>query len=130
MRLKINDASELPLYQQIHDQIILGLAMSTLQANEPLPSVRQLADELEINMLTVAKSYQLLKAEGYLVSDRRRGTRVAANFKADSEFSEKLQKQLKLLLAAAKIRGLEESAVQKMVTTIYADFVKGDSKHG
>lgn len=122
MRLRIDVASEVPLYQQIHDQIILGLAAGALQPSEPLPAVRQLADELNINMLTVAKGYNLLKAEGYLISDRRQGTRVAATFQADAVFMQTLQTQLHLLTAAAKIRGLSATEVQHLVTEQYHEF--------
>ncbi|MFC6171066.1 GntR family transcriptional regulator [Loigolactobacillus jiayinensis] len=122
MLLKIDVASTVPLYQQIHDQIILGLASGQLQPDEALPAVRQLADELAVNMLTVAKGYNLLKAEGYLISDRRQGTRVAANFQADAVFMQALQEQLHQLTAAAKIRGLDVKDVQELVAAQYQSF--------
>lgn len=122
MLLRIDVASEVPLYQQIHDQIILGLAAGTLQPGETLPAVRQLADELNVNMLTVAKGYNLLKTEGYLISDRRQGTRVATDFQVDTVFKQALQNQLHLLIAAAKIRGLSVEAVQRLVAEQFRAF--------
>ncbi|RRG05485.1 MAG: GntR family transcriptional regulator [Lactobacillus sp.] len=126
MRLRIDVASEVLLYQQIHDQIILGLAAGALRPGEALPAVRQLADELNVNMLTVAKGYNLLKSEGYLISDRSQGTRVAADFQADTIFMQALQTQLHLLTAAAKIRGLSVQDVQQLVTEQYRGFTKGE----
>lgn len=122
MLLRIDVTSEVPLYQQIHDQIILGLAAGTLQPGETLPAVRQLADELNVNMLTVAKGYNLLKTEGYLISDRRQGTRVATDFQVDTVFKQALQNQLHLLIAAAKIRGLSVEAVQRLVAEQFRAF--------
>ncbi|MFD1319278.1 GntR family transcriptional regulator [Loigolactobacillus zhaoyuanensis] len=126
MRLRIDAASTVPLYQQIHDQIILGLAAGELRPDETLPAVRQLADELNVNMLTVAKGYNLLKTEGYLISDRRQGTRVAADFQADKLFMQSLQEQLHLLTAAAKIRGLSVAELQQIITTQYQGFEQGE----
>ncbi|KRK84189.1 GntR family transcriptional regulator [Loigolactobacillus coryniformis] len=122
VQLRIDMSSEVPLYQQLHDQIILGLATGKLQPGEALPSVRQLADELNINMLTVAKGYNLLKAEGYLISDRRRGTHVATTFQSDDVFMRTLQAQLHLLVAASKIRGLSEQTVKDLVIAQYCEF--------
>ncbi|MFD0897090.1 GntR family transcriptional regulator [Loigolactobacillus binensis] len=127
MLLRVDAASTVPLYQQIHDQIILGLAGGGLRPGETLPAVRQLADELNVNMLTVAKGYNLLKAEGYLVSDRRQGTRVAADFQADAVFQQELATQLRLLIAAAKIRGIAAPELQQMITAQYQAF--GGKQH-
>ena len=59
------------------NQIILGIATSRLQEGDTLPSVRQMADTIGINMHTVNKAYTLLKQEGFVSIDRRRGAVVA-----------------------------------------------------
>ncbi|NLJ94891.1 MAG: GntR family transcriptional regulator [Clostridiaceae bacterium] len=77
MIIKVDLISEVPIYQQIRDQIVVGIANGKLEPGERLPSVRQLADDLGINHMTVNKAYTLLKQEGMLVSNRREGTKVA-----------------------------------------------------
>lgn len=77
MILEIDPHSEEPIYLQLRKQIIIGIARGELQPNEQLPTVRQFADELGVNTMTVSKGYQLLREEGYLITDRRKGTLVA-----------------------------------------------------
>ena len=65
MVISINDASEIPIYQQIRNQIVLGISDGRLAPGEQLPTVRALAEEIGINSMTVSKAYTLLKQEGY-----------------------------------------------------------------
>ena len=62
---------------QLQNQIIMGIATATIQEGESLPSVRQLADTVGINMHTVNKAYSILKQEGFIQLDRRRGAVIA-----------------------------------------------------
>lgn len=71
MIIKINQRSEIPLYLQLRNQIVTGIGKGALKPGESLPTVRQLATDLGINSMTVSKAYQLLKAEGFLETDRR-----------------------------------------------------------
>ena len=68
MLLEIDEQSEQPIYQQLIDQIIVGIAKGELVPNESLPSIRQLADEIGVNMMTVSKAYNKLKQSGYIVT--------------------------------------------------------------
>ena len=77
MIIKINQRSEIPLYLQLRNQIVTGIGKGALKPGESLPTVRQLATDLGINSMTVSKAYQLLKAEGFLETDRRRGSVVS-----------------------------------------------------
>lgn len=70
MIIKINQRSEIPLYLQLRNQIVTGIGKGALKPGESLPTVRQLATDLGINSMTVSKAYQLLKAEGFLETDR------------------------------------------------------------
>ena len=71
--IQIDFDSDEAIYIQLRNQIILGIATSRLQEGDSLPSVRQLAEEIGINMHTVNKAYSLLRQEGLLTLDRRRG---------------------------------------------------------
>jgi len=76
MLLKLDFSGETPIYQQIRNQIVQAIADGGLQEGEKLPTVRALAEESGINMMTVSKAYQLLKQEGYITTDRRSGAQV------------------------------------------------------
>ena len=80
MVIAIREGSEIPIYQQIRDQIVQGISDGRLKANEQLPTVRSLAEEVGINSMTVNKAYQLLKQQGYIIADRRNGARVCRSF--------------------------------------------------
>jgi len=76
MILKLEFTGEVPLYQQIRNQIVMGIASGELVPGEHLPTIRALAEETGINMMTVSKAYQLLRQEGYISTDRRSGAVV------------------------------------------------------
>jgi len=76
MLLHFDFSSDTPLYLQIRNQIVIGIAEGKLLSGEKLPTIRALAEESGINMMTVSKAYQLLKQEGYISTDRRSGAVV------------------------------------------------------
>lgn len=71
--LEIDFNSEEAIYMQLRNQIILGIATSRLQDGDTLPSVRQMAECIGINMHTVNKAYAVLRKEGIVSIDRRKG---------------------------------------------------------
>lgn len=77
MVIEIDFNSDEAIYVQLMNQIIMGIATSRLQEGDTLPSVRQLADTIGINMHTVNKAYSLLRQEGFVTIDRRRGAIIA-----------------------------------------------------
>ncbi len=76
MLLRLDFSSGVPIYQQIRNQVVLSIASGELSPGEKLPTVRALAEEAGINMMTASKAYQLLKAEGYITTGRRDGAVV------------------------------------------------------
>lgn len=102
--------SEIPIYLQLRNQIVMGIGKGEFEEGELLPTVRQMAADLGINNMTVSKAYQLLKSEGFIETDRRRGTVICLpGYEAkdhQEEFQEKLEEELELLSAEAKIRGM------------------------
>lgn len=79
MFIEIDFNSDEAIYMQLRNQIILGIATSRFQEGDMLPSVRQLADTIGINMHTVNKAYTVLKQEGYVKVDRRKGAMIAVD---------------------------------------------------
>lgn len=116
MVISINDASEIPIYQQIRNQIVLGISDGRLAPGEQLPTVRALAEEIGINSMTVSKAYTLLKQEGYIYTDRRSGARVRQEFK---ELSEKSQELLRQIISEAKVSGMTQTEFFDLCKRIY-----------
>ena len=77
MLISIDFNSDEAIYMQVRNQIILGIAADRIREGDALPSVRQLADDIGINMHTVNKAYAVLRQEGFLKLDRRKGAVVA-----------------------------------------------------
>lgn len=125
MLLEIDEQSEQPIYQQLIDQIIVGIAKGELVPNESLPSIRQLADEIGVNMMTVSKAYNKLKQSGYIVTDRRNGTKIAAKLPATAVWQQQLHERLELLLAESFLHQQSEAEIQALIQKIYQNF---DSK--
>ena len=71
MIIKINSRSEMPIYLQLRNQIVKGIGKGELEQGEILPTVRQMAADLGVNVMTVSKAYQLLKAEGFIETGER-----------------------------------------------------------
>ncbi len=78
MLLKLDFSSDQPIYMQIRNQMVLAVARGELRPGERLPTIRALAEECGINMMTANRAYQQLRQEGYIVTDRRLGTVVAS----------------------------------------------------
>ena len=118
MIIRVDFNSSEALYMQLCRQIIIGIANEEIKEGDNLPSVRDLADEIGINMHTVNKAYSLLRQEGYLKVDRRHGAIIAIevdNTKAQMELAE----ELKLSLAKAISKGVPREAALEMVNEIY-----------
>lgn len=84
MILRIDFHSKIPIYQQLRNQIVMAIADGSLGEGEQLPTIRALAEESGINMMTVSKAYQMLRDEGYIVTDRRRGAVVIGRRSEDT----------------------------------------------
>ena len=107
MILNLDFSSDVPIYAQIKEQIIKSIASGDLKLNESLPSVRNMAEEIGVNLHTVNKSYNLLKDEGYINIDRRKGAMVN-NLPLDKkdENVEKIKSTLELLTAQSYLLGM------------------------
>ena len=116
MVISINEASEVPIYQQIRNQIVLGISDGRLKPGEQLPTVRALAGEIGINSMTVNKAYALLKQEGYIYTDRRN---VRKEFSEAKELSEKSQELLQQIISEAKICGMTQEEFLKICENMY-----------
>ncbi len=121
MIIEIDFNSEEALYLQLRNQIVLGIATAKFQEGDALPSVRQLAEEIGINMHTVNKAYTVLKQEGFLKVDRRRGAVVALDLDKLRTLEE-MDGELRVILAKAICKGISREEVHQIVEEIYEEF--------
>ena len=120
MLLQLDFDSDIPIYQQIRNQIVMGIAAGQLVPGERLPATRALAEDLGVNTMTVSKAYQALKAEGFLETDRRHGATVCRAGDPNGVFREKLAEELELLIAEAKLKGVPREEFFSLCTAAFA----------
>ena len=124
MLIHIDFESEEALYMQLRNQILLAIASSMLQEGDSLPPVRQMADDIGINMHTVNKAYTVLREEGFLTMDRRRGAVVA--FDIDRRKAvEEIRGALLPVLANAVCQNIGKDQIYALVDEIYAQWEDG-----
>ena len=122
MIIEIDFNSEEALYLQLCNQIIMGIAAARFQEGDSLPSVRQLADSIGINMHTVNKAYTVLNQEGYVKVDRRRGAVIAVD--ADRMRTlEEIRKALQVILAKSSCKNISKEEIYQLIEDIYEDYI-------
>ncbi len=124
MYIEIDFNSEEAIYIQLRNQIIMGIATSEIQEGESLPSVRQLAETVGINMHTVNKAYAVLKQEGYIQLDRRKGAVISLDINK-IEAVEKMRAQLRIVLARGLCKNVSREEVHELVDEIFDEYVGG-----
>ena len=121
MIIEIDFSSDEAIYIQLCNQIIMGIATDQLKVGETLPSVRQLADTIGINMHTVNKAYSVLKQEGFLTIDRRKGSVIAID--ADKiRALEEMKRQLAVVLARGCCRNVSREEVHALIDEIFDEY--------
>lgn len=121
MYLEIDFNSDEAIYVQLMNQIIIGIANSEINEGDNLPSVRDMAEDIGINMHTVNKAYGILRQEGYLKLDRRKGAVIAID--SDKlKAKEELYMQLKVLLAKAVCKNIKAEEVHEIIDQIFYEF--------
>ena len=120
MLLKLDFGSDQPIYMQIRNQIVLGIAQGQLAAGERLPTIRALSEECGINMMTVSKAYQLLRQEGYITTDRRSGAVVSARQGASGPRQETID-GLRLRLGELRLAGMGLEEALELCRRLYEE---------
>ena len=114
MILNLNFNSDKAIYIQIKEEIIKAIATGELRLNESLPSVRVLAEEIGINLHTVNKAYNLLKDEGYINIDRRKGAVVNILPQNINENTQnEIKEEIELLVAKSYLKGMSKEEFMK-----------------
>lgn len=118
--IKINLESDVPLYTQLTNQIIEGIASGSLARGEPLPSVRSLSSDLGINMHTVNKAYTALKQEGYVEIHRQKGVVVQRELPvADEAFYQQLEEKMRPIISESICHNVSEEVLLDLCRSIF-----------
>ena len=121
MMIEIDFSSDEAIYIQLTNQIIMGIATSRLQEGDTLPSVRQLADTVGINMHTVNKAYSLLRQEGFVTIDRRRGAVISIDVNKRKALEE-LKQNLMVALAKGCCKSVTREEVHQLIDEIFDEY--------
>lgn len=121
MVIEIDFNSDEAIYIQLTNQIIMGIATSRLQEGDPLPSVRQLAENIGINMHTVNKAYSLLRQEGFVTIDRRRGAVIAIDVDKVRALNE-LKQHMTVALAKGCCKNITREEAHQLIDEIFDEY--------
>ncbi|MCM1460798.1 MAG: GntR family transcriptional regulator [Bacteroides sp.] len=126
--ISIDFNSDEAIYMQLRNQIILGIAQEQIRNGDSLPSVRQLADELGVNMHTVNKAYALLRNDGYLTLDRRKGAVVCVSVDTKPRHLETMNLEMRMMVAEAICKDISLAEMHQIITDMYKEFGENGGK--
>lgn len=123
MNIKIRNASDDPIYLQIKNQVKAEILSGTLEPGEKLPSIRFLAKELRISMITAKRAFDELEAEGFIHSVQGKGNFVAAQNEEliREEYLKKVEEKISELIELSSVSGLSEDEVMEMFHNMKED---------
>lgn len=128
MIIQIDFNSNEAIYMQLRNQIVIGIAQDEIKHGQSLPSVRQLAEELGVNMHTVNKAYTILKNDGYLTLDRRKGAVVSVSVETKVKDMETMNVGMRMMVAEAICKDISLAEMHQIITDMYKEF--GDKNGG
>lgn len=116
MLLTVDLQSSIPIYQQIRNQIVAQVAAGLVRPGEKLPTIRALANQLQVNLHTVNKAYQQLAQEGFIDLLGRRGAIVV---QPSTKNLQQTKKSFQQAVTEAVAQGVSCSALQQLVIQTY-----------
>jgi GntR family transcriptional regulator len=128
MIIRIEPESDIPIYQQITNQIIEGIARGSIQQGDSMPSVRAFAADLGVNMHTVNKSYHQLEKKGIIQIAPKSGAVIATLRDLNESFFERLKVEYKPLIAESLVAGMSNEQIHGLVTSIIEDIKRKENK--
>lgn len=124
MMILIDPKSRTPIFEQIKEQILNMINTGELKTDDKLPSVRQLASDLDLNVNTVKRAYQELEAERVTYSLLGKGVFVSKTAVANKIVLDNAEKELRRILASSKAKGIPPERIIELTKEIYE---KGDT---
>ncbi len=123
MDIIISNSNSIPLYEQVKEQIKNKIISNELKAGEILPSIRSLAKDLRISVITTKNAYEELEREGYVETIQGKGTYVA-NKNTELIKEEQLQKienLIETVVSIARISDISKKEIQEMLDILYEE---------
>ncbi len=117
MNIIISNSSNIPIYEQIKEQIKNKIVSNELKSGEILPSIRSLAKDLRISVITTKSAYEELEKEGYVETIPGKGTYVA-NKNTELIREEQLQKVESLIDTAVSIARISKITKKEIISII------------
>ncbi len=117
MNIQINNSSNDPIYLQIKNQIKSQIISGDLQVGDKLPSIRFMAKELRISMITAKRAFDELEAEGFIDSVQGKGNFVARQNKEliREEYLKKIEERIQDIIEFSDIIGLSNKEIMQMI---------------
>lgn len=131
MRITIDLDDPIPPFNQLVGQIKQAVASGALAPGDPLPSIRQLANDLDLNQKTVAKAYRLLERDRVIQPRGYRGSFVHPEARAHAEFDLQgwMHKQLTACVSALRDRGATDPEIRVAFNNLMANRGPEDTRH-
>lgn len=127
MYIVIDFNSDEAIYMQLRNQIIMGIATEQIKEGDALPSVRQLADEIGINMHTVNKAYSVLRQEGFIKLDRRKGAVICLELDKLVAMEE-LSDAMKVVVARAMCKNISRQEMHNILDIVIDGFSASETE--
>ncbi len=123
MIIQLDFDSPEAIYIQLRNQIVMLIAQSQLRDGDSLPSVRNMAVRLGVNMHTVNKAYAMLRQEGFLTLDRRNGAVISVRAEDKQREIGKINKNMRLLVAQAICKDVQKEEMLSLIEEMYDAFL-------
>ena len=123
MDIIISNSSNIPLYEQVKEQIKNKIVSNELKTGELLPSIRSLAKDLRISVITTKNAYEELEREGYVETIPGKGTYVANKNKEliKEEQLQKIEGLIDTAVSIAKISGISKEEIREMIDILFEE---------
>ncbi|TWU38605.1 GntR family transcriptional regulator [Novipirellula artificiosorum] len=124
LSFSVSPSSGVPIYRQIIDQVNALVVSGRLKPGDGLPSIRKLAESLEVNMMTVSKAYARLEVDGVLIRMRGVGMAVAEQSVPNSATVKDRQAELRTLIEQAVLRGLQLRLTDRQIVAVVESILR------
>lgn len=123
MKIIISNSSAVPIYEQIKNAIKSQIMSGEMQEDEALPSIRNLAQDIKISVMTIKKAYDELESEGYIVSRQGKGTFVAPKNTelAQEQAQRDIEKHIESIVDIAKQFKIGKNDIKDLIDIFYGD---------
>ena len=123
MKLIISNSSSVPIYEQIKKAMIEQIMNGELKEDEALPSIRNLAQDIKISVMTIKKAYDELESEGYIISRQGKGTFVAPKNAelAREQANKDIERHIEDVVDIAKQFKIKREDLKDLIDIFYGD---------